>query len=166
MLHDVELVSDREWSFDAGVDAVWAALGATDEYRTWWPWLTSFDAAGLVAGDRWRCTVRPPLRYSVRFAVALEEVAAPRLVTAAVSGDISGRARIELAGDGAGSSLRLTSALRPTRRMMAWLTVLAGPVARRSHDWVLDTGARQFAARAVRSSGDGGRAAVHDDAGR
>ena len=41
---------------------------------TWWPWLTSFDAAGLVAGARWQCTVRPPLRYSVRFAIDLEEV--------------------------------------------------------------------------------------------
>jgi uncharacterized protein YndB with AHSA1/START domain len=142
----VELVSDRRWTFGAPPDVVWSALAATDEYASWWPWLTTFDALGLVAGAEWRCAVRPPLRYSVRFAVALEEVEAPRWVTARVSGDIAGRARVDVAGQGERSEVRLTSALRPTRRTVAWLTALAGPVARRSHDWILDTGARQFAA--------------------
>src|SRR5262245_19438722 len=133
-LHDVELVSDRRWHFGAPLDAVWAALAATDDYTTWCPWLSSFDAAGLVAGARWRCAVRPPLRYSVRFAVEIVEVERPRFVTARVSGDIAGRARIDVAGQGDGSSVRLTSALTPTRRTVAWLTALAAPIARRSHD--------------------------------
>jgi uncharacterized protein YndB with AHSA1/START domain len=145
----VELVSDRRWCFGAPPDVVWAALAATDDYPTWWPWLRGFDADGLVAGGRWRCTVRPPLQYSVRFALDLEEVEAPRLVTARVSGDITGRARIDITAAGARSEVHLASALRPTRRTIAWLAAAAGPIARRSHDWVLETGARQFAARAV-----------------
>ncbi len=145
----MELASDRRWCFDAPPDDVWVALAATSEYRTWWPWLTSFDAVGLVAGARWQCTVRPPLRYSVRFAIDLEQIEAPRLLTARVSGDITGRARVELAARADGSEVRLVSTLAPTRRAMALLTAVAGPIARRSHDWVLDTGARQFAARAV-----------------
>jgi hypothetical protein len=161
----VELVSDRRWCFGAPRDAVWAALAATDDYTTWWPWLTAFDADGLVAGARWRCAVRPPLRYSVRFAIEIVEVEPPSFVTARVVGDIAGRARIDVAAHGDRSSVRLSSALMPTRRTVAWLTVLAGPIARRSHDWILDTGARQFAAHVVRSSGRGGGAAVHDDAG-
>ena len=146
----MELASDRRWRFDAAPDEVWAALAATAEYPTWWPWLTAFDAAGLVAGARWHCTVRPPLRYSVRFAVDLDEVVPPCVVTARVSGDIAGRARIDITRHGTErSEVRLVSALTPTRRTIAWLTTMAGPIARRSHDWVLDTGARQFAARAV-----------------
>ena len=145
----MELVSDRSWCFGAPPDVVWAALAATGDYPTWWPWLRSFDADGLVAGGRWRCTVRPPLQYSVRFALELEEVEPPHLVTARVSGDIAGRARIEITAAGARSEVRLASALTPTRRTIAWLAAAAGPIARRSHDWVLDTGARQFASRAV-----------------
>ena len=145
----MELASDRRWCFDAPPSAVWAALAATSEYRTWWPWLTSFDAVGLVAGARWQCTVRPPLRYSVRFAIDLEQVEPSRLLTARVSGDITGRARVDITGCGERSEIRLVSLLTPARRSMALLTALAGPIARRSHDWVLDTGARQFAAHAV-----------------
>jgi uncharacterized protein YndB with AHSA1/START domain len=145
----VELASDRRWCLDAGPDAVWAALAATADYRTWWPWLTSFDAAGLVAGARWQCTVRPPLRFSVRFAIDLEQVEPSRLLTARVTGDITGRARVDIAECGERSEVRLVSSLTPTRRSMALLTAVAGPIARRSHDWVLETGARQFAARAV-----------------
>ena len=79
-LRNVELVSERSWCFGAPPDVVWAALAATGDYPTWWPWLTAFDADGLVAGGRWRCTVRPPLPYSVRFALDLERgrAAAPR----------------------------------------------------------------------------------------
>jgi uncharacterized protein YndB with AHSA1/START domain len=147
----VELVSDRSWCFGAPPDVVWAALAATDDYPRWWPWLTTFDADGLVAGGRWRCTVRPPLQYSVRFAIDIDEVEPPHLVTARVSGDITGHARIDITESGARSEVRLASALTPTRRTIAWLAAVAGPIARRSHDWVLDTGARQFAARAVRA---------------
>ncbi len=146
----MELVSDRRWCFDAAHDEVWAALAATDLYATWWPWLTTFDAAGLVAGARWQCAVRPPLRYTVRFGIEILEVQEPDFVTARVSGDIAGQARIEVAGRGERSEVRLTSALMPTGRTVAWLTAVAGPIARRSHDWILDTGARQFAARLPR----------------
>ena len=93
--------------------------------------------------------MRPPLRYTVRFAIDLEQVEPPRLLTARVTGDIAGRARIEITADGDRSEVRLVSALTPTRRMIALLAAVAGPIARRSHDWVLDTGARQFAAHAV-----------------
>ena len=93
--------------------------------------------------------MRPPLRYSVRFAIDLEQVEPSRLLTARVTGDITGRARVDIAERGERSEVRLASALTPTRRSMALLTAVAGPIARRSHDWVLDTGARQFAARAV-----------------
>ena len=68
---------------------------------------------------------------------------------ACCTGDITGRARIDITGCGERSEIRLVSSLTPTRRSMALLTALAGPIARRSHDWVLDTGARQFAAHSV-----------------
>jgi uncharacterized protein YndB with AHSA1/START domain len=145
----VELACDRRWCFDAPPSALWGAMAATADYPTWWPWLIAFDAAGLVAGARWHCAVRPPLRYTVRFAIDLQQVEPPRLVTAAVTGDITGRARIEIEAYEDRSEVRLVSALAPARRSIAWLTAVAGPIARRSHDWVLDTGARQFAARAV-----------------
>ena len=60
-------------------------LAATDQYQRWWPWLREFEATGLTAGDEWRCRVRPPLPYTVRFTIVLEEVEAPRTVGARAS---------------------------------------------------------------------------------
>jgi len=147
----VELQSDRRWVFPAPPQRVWQALADTGEYRRWWPWLTSFEAGSLAAGERWHCTVRvrPPLPYSLRFDIHLDEVVCPRLVTADVSGDIVGRARLDVHDHDAGAEVRLTSALAPSSRGFAALATVARPIVRRGHDWVLDTGARQFLGRAI-----------------
>lgn len=151
----MEVVSDRRYHLAAPPTEVWDALGRTDEYRLWWPWLRRFDARALEPGEEWRCTIRPPLPYVVRFSLRLDEVQAPETVTARLQGDIRGEARIDLRPTGpAGKSteLRLRAALEPGRATFGVLAQVARPVARFGHDWVLDTGARQFAARALRST--------------
>jgi uncharacterized protein YndB with AHSA1/START domain len=145
----VELVSERRFVFPVTVEQLWWALAETDQYRRWWPWLTAFEGDGLVAGGHWRCTVRPPLPYSLRFAIHLDTVTPPDLVTARIDGDIVGRARLELADHDGGAEVRLTSSLAPSNRAFAIVAAVAGPIVRRGHDWVLDTGARQFAGRAM-----------------
>jgi len=148
----VQLASDRRFRFPVAPEVFWSAIGSTDEYARWWPWLIGFRSGaerGLVGGDVWSCIVRPPLPYTLRFAVHLDDVEAPTLVTAHVTGDIGGHARLEVAPDGDGCTVRLISTLAPTGRAFAIVATLARPVVRRGHDWVLDTGARQFAARAL-----------------
>ncbi|MGH9139220.1 MAG: hypothetical protein ACRD0G_19600 [Acidimicrobiales bacterium] len=142
--------SDRRYRFDVDADEVWAAICAVDDYRRWWPWLRGFDARGLHEGDVWTCVVQPPLPYALRFAVALDAVDAPRYVAANVSGDIVGEARLHLDGDGDGScDVRVVSALAPASRTLRALARVARPVVRFGHDWVFDTGARQFRSRAL-----------------
>jgi uncharacterized protein YndB with AHSA1/START domain len=148
----MEVVSDRRYQLPAPPADVWVALARTDDYRSWWPWLRSFDARGLELGDEWRCTIRPPLPYVVRFRLLIENVERPAAVTARLRGDIEGTARIDLAPadpSAATTELRLRAALAPGSRAFALLARIASPLARRGHDWVLDTGARQFAARAL-----------------
>jgi uncharacterized protein YndB with AHSA1/START domain len=145
----VELVSDRRYRFPVAPEALWAAIAETDEYRRWWPWLTAFEAEGLASGVAWRCAVRPPLAYTLRFTIHLDDVVRPSLVTATVDGDIGGTARIEIAADGTGCAVRLRSTLTPSSRLFGIVAGVARPIVRYGHDWVLDTGARQFAAQAV-----------------
>ncbi len=145
----MELASDRRFRFPVPPDAFWSALGATDRYQRWWPWLRAFQAEGLVAGDVWRCAVRSPMPYTVRFAVHLDEVVPPGLVTARVDGDITGTAKLMVGPHESGCDVRLTSTLAPSHGALALLTAIARPLVRRGHDWVLDTGARQFAERAL-----------------
>jgi hypothetical protein len=66
-------------------------------------------------------------------------------VTALISGEISGTAELTLEPTGEGGcSARLTSALAPSGRFLQAIAMVARPVVTLGHDWVLDTGARQF----------------------
>jgi hypothetical protein len=145
----VEIDSDRRFRFPVDATAFWDAVASTDDYRQWWPWLRSFDARGLIAGDEWRCAVRAPLGYTVRFTVHLDEVRTPTLVRATIGGDIVGRAELGVTPDRECCDVRLTSSLKPRNRGFAVLAFLAAPLARHGHDWILDTGAGQFAGRAL-----------------
>ncbi len=145
----MEVTSDRRYHFAAPPQAVWEGLSATSSFRDWWPWLRELDAAGLVEGDTWRCVVRPPLPYVLRFTIRIDELVLHREVSATVEGDIAGPARLDLSPLGDGTELRLRSAMSATSRAFSVVARLATPLVRRGHDWVLDTGAAQFADRAL-----------------
>jgi uncharacterized protein YndB with AHSA1/START domain len=149
----MRIESERSYTLRGSRDEVWEAIGAVDRYRTWWPWLRRFDGTGLEPGATWHCHVQPPLPYSVRFAVVLNEVEAPRLVTAHLSGDVVGTARVELVdGDHPEPDVceaRLVSSLEPGNGVLRVLSMVARPLVRRGHDWVLEAGARQFIARVL-----------------
>lgn len=139
------ITSARSYRFSAGSEEVWSLLGRVGDYTRWWPWLRRLDASGLVAGDVWRCTIRPPLPYVLRVVVHVERVAPRRLVVAGVSGDIAGRCRVELHEDPEGTEVRVTSELTAERGLVTRVSRALPSLARWGHDWVLDAGARQFA---------------------
>lgn len=145
----MDVRSDRRYRFAVTPEQLWAVLDRTGDYRNWWPWLRRLDGATLEPGARWACVVQPPLPYVLRFTLAIVEVDAPRSVVAAVDGDLTGDARIDLTTTDGGTELRLVSRLAPTNVVLRSVARLAAPVARFGHDWVLDTGVRQFRERAL-----------------
>ena len=140
----VEIRSDRTYRFPLAPEALWAEIGEVAWYRRWWPWLRSFDGEAVRAGEVWSCVVQPPLPYVVRFDLTLDEVVEPSFVRATASGDIMGQATIEIRAAEGGSELRLRSCLAPRSDLLRLVAVVARPIVERGHDWVLDTGARQF----------------------
>ena len=146
----MRLESTRPLHFEARRDTVWAAIADVGQYRRMWPWLRRFDGEALTLGAVWRCTVQPPLPYSLRLRITIEELEAPRLVVASVDGDIRGTARLTLHDGGDTCDGELVSTLVPEQPMLRLVSNLAPPLARFGHDWVLETGARQFAAKALR----------------
>jgi hypothetical protein len=149
----MRIASDRRFDFDLAPAALWEAATRVERYRDWWPWLHQLDGANFEEGSVWACSVRPPLPYAVRFTLTIEEVRAPWLAVAAIGGDITGSARLEVTGAPGGSQARLVSELAPRNGVLQAVALLARPVARFGHDWVLDHGAQQFA-DAVRASVD------------
>jgi uncharacterized protein YndB with AHSA1/START domain len=144
-----EIRSDRRYQMDTDRESVWKAISSVEKYSTWWPWLREFSASALVAGDRWKCVVQPPLPYLLRFTVSIDQVEAPALVLASVDGDVRGVARLDLCESDERTEVHVRSLLAPASRLLRAMSVLARPIARFGHDWVFDTGARQFAERAL-----------------
>ena len=128
---------------------VWTLISEVSHYRLWWPCLRAFEAAALAAGEEWRCEVQPPVPYAVRFHVVIEHIEAPVLVRATVSGDVVGQATLRLDEGFVGCTATLQSSLAPGNAALHVISRFAAPIARFGHDWVLDSGARQFIARAV-----------------
>ena len=145
----MEIRSDRRYSLDLGRDVVWGSLARVERYPTWWPWLREFDGTRLATGERWRCVVRPPLPYLLRFAVVLTDVVDEHRVEARVDGDIVGEATLTLTARPGGCEIRIVSRLSPASRLLRAMAGLARPVAVFGHDWVMDTGLRQFRANAL-----------------
>jgi uncharacterized protein YndB with AHSA1/START domain len=135
---------------------VWSLISDVSQYRSWWPWLRAFDAPALAAAEVWRCEVQPPMPYLVRFRVVIGQVDEAELVQATVEGDVVGWATLTLQDAETGCTATLHSSLAPGNTALRLVSRFAGPIARFGHDWVLDSGARQFIARAVEPlSGDG-----------
>ncbi len=166
-VHRYELPLPRE--------TVWSLMSKVDRYQSWWPWLRQFEGGGLSVGDEWRCMVQPPVPYLVRFRVVIDHVEPPGLVRARVLGDVVGDATLTLqelegrqasetgvahngdakaagtakASGATGCMATLHSSLAPGNTALAVVSRFAAPIARFGHDWVLDSAARQFIARAI-----------------
>lgn len=144
----MQIQSDHTHVVHRPIDEVWDAMGRTDDFRSWWPWLRRFDAEGLAEGAEWRCTVQPPLPYSLRFVIDIDEVVAGERVSARVHGDIDGTADLSLSPVDEGCAIRLTSELEPSNRALKVVSTIAPRMARFGHDWVMRTGLDQFRLRA------------------
>jgi hypothetical protein len=142
--------SDRDWTFEVGVDELWDRLSSYDRYCDWWPWLRRFDPdGGFADGASWACEVAPPLPYVVRFTVELERVEPGRAAFASVHGDVSGEAQLTVEPlTPTRSSARLRSRLAPSNPVLRGFGAVARPLVEWGHDWVLDQGRRQFVERA------------------
>lgn len=140
----MQVESRRTYAFAVPPDALWQALLRVDDYASWWPWLRHFEPGPLEPGARWSCVVQPPLPYAVAFDLVLTDVRVGASVAATVEGGLAGDARLEIAATRSGSRLWLTSSLAPAGPLLRMVARLTPPVARFGHDWILDTGFRQF----------------------
>ena len=143
----MHIASDRRYAFGLARTEVWDAIADIEGFRTMWPWLRQFEAAALGVGDEWRCTVQPPLPYSLTFTLLIDDVVEHERVRTTVGGDITGDAEIVLRDTDSGCEVQLRSRLAPRSRFLRGVALVAWPVARFGHDWVMDTGAKQFMRR-------------------
>lgn len=108
--------------FAATPERLWQELARVDQFERWWPWMRDvrLDGAALEPGSRISFRVVPPVPFTMRIAVDVIDSNEPEWIEGAVSGDLSGSARLELRPRGAGSVCDV-----------AWDVELADPKVRR-----------------------------------
>lgn len=140
---------DRQWVFPVAPDELWAVLSQTDAFPSWWRWLRDFDCDGFVEHTEARCIIRGPLPYSLSLQLMILEVQAARLIRVAVSGDLRGPARLEVAPHPEGSAARLVWEIQVQSPVLRPMAVWARPLMEWGHDWIVENGVRQFRRRAL-----------------
>lgn len=138
---------DRTFALPVARCRVWSVLQQLDEYPEWWGWLRRFavpTGAGLEPGVTAECEVRGPLPYSLHFAVTVEEAVEAERVVTAVTGDLEGPARLELADRDGGCAARLAWEVEIREPALRGAALVARPVMEWGHDHVVDRGLSQF----------------------
>jgi uncharacterized protein YndB with AHSA1/START domain len=134
---------------------LWAAAERFDLFPSWWGWLGEFraDAPGLVAGNVLHGTVAPPVPCHLRLDVYLERCERPRLIEAAVAGDLRGQAVLRLEDDGGGTRATVTWTLQMHAAPLRVAARVAYPLMCWGHDRVVDMAVAGFRQRALTSVG-------------
>ncbi len=151
----MRLSTDKRIPFDASVDDMWSAMCDVGSFQRWWPWLDSFQADALAVGETWRCDVRAPLRYHVRFTLKFVVVVPATHLECSLRGDITGGAWIDLEERGEHCDVWIRSEIYPASPFLKTLTRVLYPVALAGHDAVIANGARQFQQRALTPGASG-----------
>ncbi|HEU0203057.1 MAG TPA: SRPBCC family protein [Burkholderiaceae bacterium] len=142
-----ELVS--HWHLAAPVDAVWAALKATEQWPASWPYVRSVrevargdeEGVGAVRHLAWGSR----LPYGLAFEVEVVEMQRPRLLRGRARGQLNGMGTWELTPDGATTRVRYLWCVDLSPRWMRLVAPLAAPVFRWNHKGVMRVGAEGLA---------------------
>ena len=130
----------REFEFAVTPSQLWATLDDSGGYERWWPWLKQFRLEGgsLKTGAVMHGVVVPPLPYRMRVDIELLCCRRPRVIDAAVHGDLEGIASLRLHRSGAGTLAEVAWTLQMMQRPMRIASAVARPLLVRAHDFVVD----------------------------
>lgn len=130
---------------------IWAVIERFDLFESWWAWLADFraDDGGLVTGNVLHGTVIPPIPYRLRLDVRLQQCDRPRLIEAAIDGDVRGQAALRLDAAGGGTRAQVAWSLRMHSAPLRVAARVAYPLMRWGHDGVVDMAVAGFRQRAL-----------------
>lgn len=84
--------------FDAVPEDLWDELAHVERFERWWPWMRDVRLEGeaLQPGSAISFRVVPPVRFRMQVRVDVTDSLRPDFIEGAVSGDLSGTARMDL----------------------------------------------------------------------
>jgi carbon monoxide dehydrogenase subunit G len=143
-----------EFALPGSPDVVWDAINRVECFEAWWSWLRELrvDGTPLAAGSVLSGLVAPPIPYRMRLRIALVRCVPPRRIDAEVSGDLRGRAHVQLDPDPAGTKARVGWTVEMMARPMRFAARVGSPLLRWGHDRVVEATVARFSAQISRST--------------
>jgi carbon monoxide dehydrogenase subunit G len=149
-------VLEYEGAFDlpAPPPQVWDAISHVESFESWWSWLRELRVEGtpLDAGTVLSGLVVPPIPYRMRLRVDLVRCTPPRHIDAEVSGDLVGRAHLDLDPYPAGTCARVGWTVEMMSQPMRLAARVGSPILRWGHDRVVEATVRRFRGHIIRST--------------
>lgn len=132
-------------------DRLWAIVERFEEFESWWGWLRDFraDEDALVDGNVLHGTVVPPVPCRLHLNVRLRRCRRPRIIDAAVNGDLSGQAALRLEDAGDGTRVVVAWSLEMNSAPLRIAARVAYPLMRWGHDQVVEMAVSGFRRRAL-----------------
>ena len=138
------------WDVEAPIDAVWDAIYDSNRWPDWWPFVASVqelapgDPSGVGAVRRY--TWRTRLPYAFTFGSRVTKVERPRILEAAVTGDLNGVGCWTLTPNASGTHVQYDWNVRTRAAWMNMLAPVARPLFKWNHDAVMRSGAEGLGA--------------------
>ncbi|MFE0046892.1 SRPBCC family protein [Streptomyces albireticuli] len=140
-----------EWDLAVAPAAVYACLGAPDDYPAWWPQIRQVTRTGTGpdAPDTGTARIRSFLPYELTVTVrAGRRDPEARVLEVTLTGDVEGWARwTVLPRHPTGTHLRYEQAVEAHRPLLRLLALPARPLLRANHTWMMRGARRGLRAR-------------------
>jgi uncharacterized protein YndB with AHSA1/START domain len=143
---------DRSWHFEVSPAELWTTLSHTERYRTWWPWLRSFEADDpdvLATGRTAQVTIQAPLPYQLHCTIRVDDAVRNERLVTTVEGDLHGPARLELRPSNGGTEARLAWEFELRAPLLRTLALVGRPAMAWAHDRIVERGLVQFEGHAL-----------------
>lgn len=139
----------RGYQFDLKPEQLWARIEQTDQFESWWPWLTELriEGSGLSAGSVLQGVVTPPLPYRMRLRVELISCEFPYAIDAVIGGDLTGQAQLRLRRDGERTWAEVAWTVEMRQPAMRLASRIGGPLLQWGHDRVVESTVASFRRR-------------------
>jgi carbon monoxide dehydrogenase subunit G len=136
------------YRFDAPPAVLWRELGRVDRFEDWWPWMRDVMLVGdaLAPGSIISFGIDPPVPFRMHISVFVTESQAPHLIRGDVSGDLKGKATLQLEGEGDRSLCRVTWEVEIANTGIRRVIHIARPILLWAQRWAVEIALKGFRA--------------------
>jgi carbon monoxide dehydrogenase subunit G len=131
---------------------LWALIERPENFEQWWGWLHDVECSDerLVTGSVLTGTIDPPVPFTMRARLAIDECRPVQRIVASVKGDIEGSAKLEVGTAERGTRAAIGWDVEMKQREMRLAARFARPVLQWGHDRVVEAAVRGFARQLTR----------------